>query len=52
METKKLYRIFLILLLIIAVGGGIWYCYESYEAQQIPENGTLVELELELHNEA
>ena len=52
MDTKNIYRLFLLVLLVAAVGGGIWYCYRAYESQRTPEDGTLVEAEFELHNEA
>lgn len=41
--TAGRYRFFLILLLAIAVGGGIWYCYEVKRNSQIPKDGTLVQ---------
>lgn len=39
------YRFFLILLLVIAVGGGIWYCYQMNKDTQTPKDGTLVQQE-------
>lgn len=40
------YRLFLILLLVIVLGGGIWYCYQIYDRNKTPEDGTLVENEV------
>lgn len=40
----KGYRIFLILLLAAAIGGGAWYCYHVSHNSNIPTEGTLVKL--------
>lgn len=39
----KGYRIFLVLLLLIAIGGGVWYCCHMYTEGEKPQVGTLVE---------
>ncbi len=52
MNAKKIYRTILLLLLLTAISGGIWYCYQAFESQRNPEDGMLVEAEMELHNEA
>lgn len=39
------YRFFLILLLVIVLGGGIWYCYRMYNSSSEPEDGILVQSE-------
>lgn len=41
-KTKLIYRLFLVALLAAAVGGGIWYCYLSYQDSRIPEDSVLV----------
>ena len=38
----KWYRLFLIILLIAAVGGGIWYCTGLTQQNQMVLEGTLV----------
>lgn len=38
----KGYRIFLILLLVAAIGGGAWYCYYASHNNHVPTEGTLV----------
>lgn len=38
----KWYRFFLIILLIAAVGGGIWYCYGLGQQNHVVQEGTLV----------
>ena len=43
MKALKIYRICLVVLLLLAIGGGLWYCYESMEAKNVPEDGTLVQ---------
>lgn len=52
MKAKTIYRTILLLLLLTAIGGGIWYCCRVYESQRSPDDGILVEAEMELHNEA
>lgn len=41
-KAKLWYRLLLLVLLVAAVGGGIWYCYESYQESLVPEDGVLV----------
>lgn len=43
MKSLRIYRICLVLLLLMIIGGGIWYCYETLEAKEVPEDGTLVQ---------
>ena len=43
MKSIRIYRICLVVLLLVIIGGGIWYCYESMEAKNVPEYGTLVQ---------
>ncbi len=43
MKSIRIYRICLVVLLLVIIGGGIWYCYESMEAKNVPEDGTLVQ---------
>ncbi|MBO5258751.1 MAG: hypothetical protein J6B26_00045 [Agathobacter sp.] len=43
MKSIIIYRICLVLLLLVIIGGGLWYCYESMEAKNVPEDGTLVQ---------
>ncbi len=38
----KWYRLFLIILLIAAVGGGVWYCCGLAQQNQMVLEGTLV----------
>ena len=42
MKSLKIYRICLVLLLVMIIGGGLWYCYESFQAKEVPQDGTLV----------
>lgn len=43
MKSLKIYRICLVILLLVVIGGGLWYCYESMEEKNVPEDGTLVQ---------
>ncbi len=38
----KIYRSFLVVLIIVAIGFGVWYCVSSYQEQQTIKDGTLV----------
>lgn len=38
----KWYRLFLIILLIAAIGGGVWYCYGLGQQNHVVQEGTLV----------
>lgn len=42
---ERLYKGFLVLMIILAISWGVWYCYSCYEKQDIMREGTLVEQE-------
>ncbi len=39
----KFYRIFLLILLTLALSGGVWYCWSAVHSRSVPEDGTLVQ---------
>jgi len=41
----RIYRCFLVVLMIAAIGFGVWYCTNFYAEQRSIEDGTLVLLE-------
>ncbi len=47
----KGYRIFLLILLLLVLSGGIWYCYRVSQGQGAPEEGTLVQKMLDTSEE-
>lgn len=38
----RLYKSFLVLVIVIAIGWGVWYCVSSYQEQPSNIDGTLV----------
>lgn len=45
------YRFFLIILLAIAVSGGIWYCYHVNKEAKEPKDGILVQMKEDMPSE-
>lgn len=43
MKGINIYRLVLLLLLISALGGGVWYCYRCNTGKSKPVDGILVE---------
>lgn len=46
----RMYRCFLVVLMLAAIGFGVWYCTYTYNEQRSNENGTLVIREIESMN--
>lgn len=38
----RMYRCFLIVLMLAAIGFGVWYCTYAYNEQRSTEDGTLI----------